>query len=604
MRGKLRAPVLLAAALLLSQGAVSWGAPLDRNGEIKLGLRTYGNVRIGTESTDHHEITREEASVSGDRVTNSETFPYSKKGHIRQNRYFAEVDFDHSLDRLVKEGFGPFVLFRQLPFQLHGLKYHLTFRGEADGIYDWGPREYRTAKEYKTGSGMDILNVELPDNPISGRRVDVLAERRRLRKHMVHRERLFQAFVEGNVGDFFWRFGRQSLSWGESDGFRLLDNINPLDSSFGGFLISLDERRVPLDMLRVDYFLGGVGPISEAFVELYAAIDDEVSWSPGAISGSPWTFPNLDKPSALVKVDSKKPSRSLKDTRGGGRVVWNMYGGTFSVAHYYTYLDLPRLYVEVRPNFPLAAFEDGYLAVTRLRAPHSRITGGTATFAFPYEWAQLLRLSGEPIIRAEYAHIEREPRYRQEKIDPFVFHSLGGQNRRRLSGGDLGSSENLVIGLDMNQFLRWLNPGQSFLISTQFFYKHLNNAAGREHINEERFPFLLTGEVLPIPNRLVSGVIDIGTPIEPVFVQNPTDQFLQTFLVTTSYRSGTISPYFAMFYDWEGALVFQPGLTLTYDPFRIGIDYSHLTAGTLKGGSGVSLLRDRDNVQFRVEYVI
>jgi hypothetical protein len=87
-------------------------------------------------------------------------------------------------------------------------------------------------------------------------------------------------------------------------------------------------------------------------------------------------------------------------------------------------------------------------------------------------------------------------------------------------------------------------------------------------------------------------------------VKHPTDQFLQTFVVATQYRSGTIVPAAAVFYDWEGAWVFQPGVTFIYDPFRFSVDYSFLTAGQLKGSSGVSLLRDRDNVNFRIEYTI
>jgi hypothetical protein len=65
----------------------------------------------------------------------------------------------------------------------------------------------------------------------------------------VFRNRLFQAYLETQVSNLMVRFGRQILSWGQTDAFRLLDNINPIDNSFGGFLVPLDERRVPLDML-------------------------------------------------------------------------------------------------------------------------------------------------------------------------------------------------------------------------------------------------------------------------------------------------------------------------------------------------------------------
>ena len=82
------------------------------------------------------------------------------------------------------------------------------------------------------------------------------------------------------------------------------------------------------------------------------------------------------------------------------------------------------------------------------------------------------------------------------------------------------------------------------------------------------------------------------------------NQYLQTFFVGTSYRSGMINPGFVMFYDWGGSFLYQPSVTVIRDPFRFSIDYSILSAHIYKGGSGVSLLKDRDNVQFRVEYVI
>ena len=59
-----------------------------------------------------------------------------------------------------------------------------------------------------------------------------------------------------------------------------------------------------------------------------------------------------------------------------------------------------------------------------------------------------------------------------------------------------------------------------------------------------------------------------------------------------------------MFYDWGGGFVYQPSITFSRDPFRFALSYSILDAHTYKGGSGVSLLKDRDNVEFRLEYVI
>ncbi len=613
--GSIELGIVTFAVVSLLRSAPTSAVFLDEGHEIRLGLRTYAGARIGTQDTTFRKFDVNSDSkpdpMTGQtpplRPAESMTFPYSASGHLRQNRFFAEVDLEHDVMSMVDRGFGPLGLLRKLPFDITKLEYHLTFRGEYEGIYDWGPSEFRTAEQY----------TSIPANPVTNLQVDVLGARRHLRDVGSHRERLFQAFVDTEIGDLFIRFGRQNLSWGETDAFRLLDQINPLDSSFGGFLIPLDERRVPLDMLRVKYYLGSYGIFDEAFIEMYGAIDDSVSFSPGAAQGSAWTLPNLGRPSAAVFNETSDVARNFEEMRGGGRIVWNMFTGTFSVAHYYTYFDLPTVEVTVQPGFPLRAFSDGYSSHTFLRPQRGQISGATATFAIPQQWVRPLYMSGEPIIRTEFAFFRDEPRYRQQELDPFIFNSAQGMRCRGANvapdcvanGRRTGNSTNFVIGIDHNQYFRWLNPNASFFISTQFFYKHLLDAAARRRFMPERFtpesyPYLLKGEVLPVPDYVVDGIISVGQPLEPVFVKNPTDQFLQTLLVTTNYYSGQIVPYAALFYDWEGAWVFQPGINFIRDPFRFSIDYSFLTAETLKGGSGVSLLRDRDNVYFRVEYVI
>ncbi len=60
---------------------------------------------------------------------------------------------------------------------------------------------------------------------------------------------------------------RQILAWGETDIFRLLDGVNHLDNSFGGPFEDLDDRRIPLWMLRSSLNLGMVGPVSSLTLE-------------------------------------------------------------------------------------------------------------------------------------------------------------------------------------------------------------------------------------------------------------------------------------------------------------------------------------------------
>ncbi len=659
----------VAGAIFLALAVVGRGrapaVPLDKDGDIKLGVRTYVNARIGTERT--HDGVRDTDDPG---VATGATWPRSAAGHLRQNRVFIEAELKHDLDRLRREGIGPLSLLNDLPFEIRDLSYGLTFRGEGDGIYDFGPKEFSTAREFQRLAKAD------PPNPFIGPPLfpggvnqfatTMFTFRRQLRKQGVHRERLFQAYVDVKTGDFFFRIGRQLLSWGETDAFRLLDNINPLDNSFGGFLIPLDERRVPLDMLRGQYYVGDAGPLSEVFLEGYIAIDNKVGFIPGVAPGSPWTLPGLGAPSNDSISVKLAPSRTFSDARGGGRLVFNLFDATFSLAHYYTYLDTPALQVfsaagrddngNVRPfifgsrnNFvgnrfdpvterwsvppghglpcgtpgnpsqpDLSNLNCGAPIIVVQSAPRVQISGITTTFALPQFYS---------VIRSELAYFKDEPSFQEEDLNPFEFNLGQFTARRRTDGGrrthgqrELRDSINFVLGIDRNQWIRFLNPHQTFFISTQFFYKHIKNAHpdGPLFCNAELRAKKICNpnapDGSPNPNRQVLPVrftqVDfdfngsIFPRLEDVFVSQPADSFLHTLFIGTSYRSGTVNPGLTVFYDWGGAIVIQPSLTIIQDPFRFAIDYSWLDSHIYKGGSGVSLLKDRDNVQFRIEYVI
>jgi hypothetical protein len=594
------------------------GAALDEAGDIKLGVRVYNAARVATQDTDIQLIQQAPGRIT----QRSLTFPVSAAGHLRQSRSFVEATLDHDLERLLKQGFGPLALLQDLPFRLRKASYFLSYRGEYEGVYDYGPAEYRTAYQYYD-------RTLVPATPL-GRVPDIGAARRRLREVAVLRNRLFQAYAQVEVGSLFLRFGRQILAWGETDVFRLLDNINPLDNSFGGFLVPLDERRVPLDMLRASWAFGAIPgtPFYEAFLEGYAAIDDQVGFSPGIPVGSPWAPPNT-VPSASTLQLIQTPARTFADIRGGLQLKWMSSAPlvetvTLGIAHYYTYLDNPGVQVFTQ-NFPLpitSGVAKDFTALAVQSAPRARITGGTMSFAIPPEWARLAFLSSEPIVRSELAYFHGEPRWAQQQLDPFVF-ALPKSGGSACPGGTVtadgfctagrrtGDSWNLMVGFDTQQAIRWLNPSASFFISTQFFYKHLRGGLPRTPIASTAAPLagqpvLFSGEVGPV-QRAIFSPDRWGLPVEaaePEFVHNPVDQYLQTLLIGTTYLGGKVSPSLSVLFDWSGSLVVQPAATYTYDPFRFVFSYSYLWGSGLRFASGTSLLRDRDNVLFQLEYVL
>jgi len=627
----LRRSAILSVVALLMWHAEGWAIPLDSDGDLKLGARTYVNARVGTEDT--HDGVPVNASSDVVRQVQAQehlingTFPHSDAGHLRQNRIFTEVSLKYKMDRLLKEGVGPFGLLQDLPIHIKSLGGQVTFRGEGESLYDWGPREYSSAGPFNQlyTATKPITFLGLPLIQKQGF-IDVPSLRNQVHERGTDRERLFQAFVEGSSGDLFVRVGRQLLSWGETDGFQLLDHINPLDSSFGGFLISLDERRVPLDMIRTDYYLGDYGPISETFLQGFGAIDTKVGYYPLPPWGSPWTPPGLAAPAVNISQPLiGTPVRTVQDARGGLLLKFNAVGATFSLAHYYTNFDVPALQVATPglwkqgTALKINSFNDGLVcpdgqgnpdysnrtcgAPTHsiASAPKVQVSGMTTTFAVPQFYS---------VVRSEFAYFKNEPAFTQGQLDPFLFNAnvfnQPGEGGRTIGERRTRDSVNAVVGFDVNRFIPFLNNNQTFLISTQFFYKHICNAAtGRVYnadgsVNPNR-------EVLPVPAMAPYNVplfTGLQVPLGQLFITQPEDQYLQTLLITTSYRSGTINPAMVMFYDWGGGLVYQPSLTFSRDPFRFALSYSILDAHTYKGGSGVSLLKDRDNVEFRLEYVI
>lgn len=671
---------VVVVSLMLCWHPAAWGYYLDSDSTIKFGLRSYVNARIGTQGMSKVYVRPSAEDIaSGFPSTGikmkSESFPRSPAGHMRQNRFFLEAELEHNVTKLMQKGFGPLAMLNTLPFKVNSLKYHLVYRGEADGIYNWGPSEFRG-----TGGGWSTL---YEDNPFDtntippatctlGRCPNIAAGRHKLRQQATDQHRLYQAFIDLTVGNLFVRAGRQILVWGETDAFRLIDNINPIDSSFGGFLIALDERRVPLDMIRASYYIGQVGDaVSEMTLEGYAAIDSKVSFYPGTPEGSPWTLPNGGATSGDTRSFKHDVSRKLGNTRGGARLLFNAFDVTWSVAHYYTYADLPLVQTCVHPGqgfngFPfrnitsrrsylrtdasgqrivnnpdaidsipgcpepvpdvpfeqerpactgspndppncrqLGEYDTGLTAAFAIQSPaRIQVSGATATFTVPAFLSRRLALSGEPVIRTELAYIKDEPGFTERQLDPFVYHSVNDPDPLATGGTLRRDSINFVVGIDSNQFIRFLNARNSFFITTQFFYKHIKGAEDDEILPVTREKITPRNPFDPVdptnPDKALRG---LGA-IEPIFVSQYRDQFLQTLLISTSYRSGTINPSFTFFYDWSGSLVYIPSVTFVHDPFRFTMQYNAIDSGFLRGNSGTSLLRDRDNLLFQLEYVI
>ena len=525
--------------------------------------------------------------------------PYNSLNML-QSRTFVQMELRHNLTDLIFGRYGGLLAPLQyglIPFRLldpDDMDYFVTYRGEYDGVWDYGP---------------DVFS-ERQVRTVAGDRLDT---RQRLR----HRNRLFEAYVDYTKGPLFIRIGRQNLSWGETDVFRLIDQINPLDASFGGFLVALDERRVPLDMLRVVYGLGSRGPFAEIDVEGYVALDDEVAEAVPA--GSPWATPNPPGIRGFVK----KPARNFTDARGGGRIIGVLGDFTLSVAHYYTYLDSPTLRIVTPTTAPLTKGETPATAnPINLGEFEAAVNAGqTSRFLVDHfhanQWFPKVQISGATVsfsvpkllavVRGEFAYFYAEPFFLNSAPDQILGPALTGQVTPgyRQVGIDPANGQPLLryksdidrsdvirwaIGMDVNRYIRFLNPSQSFVISGQVFGAHILS------FNDKKL-------TKAAPNF---GFAHFSVPVRDphrenqAFVNLDPYQIINTLSVSTSYRSGVISPALIFLYDWQGAWLVQPGVTFVRDPFRLTVQYNYLDGQF----NGIGFLRDRDNFIVQLEVVI
>jgi len=569
--------------LCVSQGT-AWSIFLDKEETLRFNGRVYNRTSFSTQDAADNTRLRT---------------PYNS-WNMLQNRTFIQMELRHNLTDLItgrSAGFLAPLQYALAPLRLldpDDIDYFATYRGEYDGVWDYGP---------------DVFSENFVRNSAG----DKLRTRQRLR----HRHRLFEAYVNYTKGPLFLRIGRQNLSWGETDVFRLLDQINPLDASFGGFLVALDERRVPLDMLRMVYGLGSRGPFSEVDLEGYVAIDDKVSDPVPA--GSPWATPNPAGINGFVK----KPAKNFTDARGGGRILGVLGDFTLSVAHYYTYLDAPTLRIvtpikapgtkpgqSVPENPPInlgefqAALASGQISrflVDHFQAnvmfPKIQISGATMSFSVPRFYA---------VVRSELAYFYAEPFFLNSRGNQLLGPAITGrvtpgykQVGTDPTGKPLLRYKNDIdrsdvvrwsLGIDINRYIRFLNPQQSFLISTQAFGTHILD-----------FDDTSLTEVAPS-----FGFAHFAVPVRDphrnndAFVNLDPYQIINTLSISTSYRSGVISPALVFLYDWQGAWLVQPGITFIRDPFRLTVQYNYLDGQF----NGIGFLRDRDNVIIQLEFVI
>lgn len=251
----------------------------------------------------------------------------------------------------------------------------------------------------------------------------------------------------------FWRIGKQQVVWGEADGLKLLDVINP--QNFREFVLDdFDDSRIPLWMFNAEFTVTENGVLQVLWIPDTSVHNLAPSGSPYAFSSSS-IVPKTASDIAIQLRPAQAPRSPIKDSDIGLRYTDFVNGWDISLNYLYHYVDEPIVSASAQTNS-----ETPHILLTQ-NYERSHLLGGTASSAV-----------GDWTIRAEIAF--ETNRYHRTK--------------QSLLGVLQANQWSSVIGLD---YQGWSDQ----FISLQWFQSRINATKNDlieliEHSQEDSVTFL------------------------------------------------------------------------------------------------------------------
>jgi hypothetical protein len=470
------------------------------------------NMAYAYSISDDLELKGEIQSRFSVRTADSKGFtsPEIAEGNLVQQRNLALIELNDVLSRPSET--------------TPDLKFHIVGRFLYDGVYDYGPNALKELRE----TNKDAIDEMSKSNKI------------------------WECYLDYGQGPWFFRFGKQNLSFGETDIFQVLDRINPLDNTFGGTFEDLDSRRIPIWMIRGNYNFGKVGPVSSLTMEGFLNpgwTGQEVA--PLAPAGTPYAYPS---PPSSVPMRLHDPDTTFQNSRMGARVT-GVVNDTFNISltHFQTIVDTPSAVVTIDPSVTGNVAQD-------LSYKTEQVSGASMSFFEPHI---------EAIIRTEAAYFWDEPVFIPQINAPALF--------GKFVTGSVPEKDVIryMVGLDKNFWFRLINDTSMINLYLQYFAESYQDYDSRMKIPVNSFP---SGE----------------------FIKQPRYDQKLTLVTSTSYMSGTLTPQLAVIYDPRGAWLYIPSIEKSFQPWIFKLAYYGISGDR---DVSVGILKDRPQVSFQATIV-
>ena len=199
---------------------------------------------------------------------------------------------------------------------------------------------------------------------------------------------LRELYVQGKIGPAWLRVGKQQVVWGQADGLKLLDVVDPQD--FREFILpTFEDSRIPLWTLNTEI------PIGATQLQVLWIPDPSAHHLPPQDGTFAFTAPRLvgPRPPPGVAVDLRNPDLpdvALHNSDAGARLTAFWHGFDLSANALWHWDDIPIPYrsIDLSRAVPTVVVEPGYR--------RTAVLGGSASNAF-----------GNLTVRAEAAYTTR-----------------------------------------------------------------------------------------------------------------------------------------------------------------------------------------------------
>lgn len=284
------------------------------------------------------------------------------------------------------------------------------------------------------------------------------------------RDILHELHATWTPDNFFVRAGKQIVVWGETDGFRLMDQINPLDQRRGLSDVEFETTVLPIWLLRLEYYLvPKVSWVQDMGLEfdfnpniefrgdefIRPGTEEFGIWAPAVDIALPPPFGkahlgavryDLDEPDGFMEDDGFEYGLRLKS------VIWDTI---VTLNGFYGRDNIPATKAKaVPPQMEVSEYDGALVIAPTLEGyyPLMRFLGFTLSRDLP--WLYVSALGGvAPVIRME------------------AFYAFDDTFTTASNTFEEHDEIRYAIGVDWKAWIRAINKRAAFMISPQFYHR-------------------------------------------------------------------------------------------------------------------------------------